>query len=672
MSGAYDRGITRSAGWALAAIALFATLYATSLYSYLLFHSAVELFGIAVSMAVFMVAWHSRRYLDNGFLAVLAAAFLCVGLVSSIHMLAYSGMGVFVDHDADLPTQLWIVSRYIQAGGLLLAPLTLGRKVHLGAVVSAMLAVTGLLVASVFAGVFPAAFIEGQGLTPFKVWSEYAVTVVFVLTVVMILIRGTQWFEPAVRAMLLAALTAAIFSEIAFSLYSDPYGPANLIGHFMQVILVYLLYRALVRTALEEPYALLFRELKQRENALARANRFSEALNLIDTEMNRSRMESDRIFEGVVRTAGQTLGSDASTVSLRNPDGSFTVRYAAGELGRIVDTTLREEAAHLRQAAETRSIVFSEDLAADERVHPLIRSGFGMASLITLPLVVRGTAVGTLSFYWRDRHAPTEDEVGFASQLGSDLSLALENARLYAAERHVAETLQAGLVSVPETIPGLEVGCVYEAGPGEGRIGGDFYDVFNVGPDMVAVVIGDVCGKGIGAAAVTAMVRSTVKAYAFEDAEPDRVLRRSDAALGAQLDESQFVTMLYGLIDTSTGTFKVASAGHYDPVVLGRPWEETCLEHNLPLGMFPGKEFHVATFDLREGETVVMFTDGLIEARRDGEVFGEERVRDALSLMGTGPRAQHVADSLLAAAQGFSEGTIQDDIAVLALRLSPR
>jgi len=105
-------------------------LYLTSLYSYLLFHSTAEIFSIVVACGVFMVAWNSRRFLDNNYLLFIGIAYLFVALIDLIHTLAYTGMGVFPGYATNLPTQLWISARYVESLSLLIAPLLLKRKLR--------------------------------------------------------------------------------------------------------------------------------------------------------------------------------------------------------------------------------------------------------------------------------------------------------------------------------------------------------------------------------------------------------------------------------------------------------------------------------------------------------------------------------------------------------------
>ncbi len=249
-------------------IPFLAGIYLTSYYNYLLFHSLAEIFGVVVSWCIFMVAWNSRRFMDNNYLLFIGIAYLFVGAIDLIHSLAYTGMGVFTGYGTNLPTQLWIAARYVESLSFLFAPLFLGRKLRANFVFAGYAGVFLLLMVSIFYwGIFPECFIEGVGLTPFKKISEYIISVIL-LGSAGLLIQKRSEFDPSVLRWLVASILVTICSELAFTLYTSAYGHANLIGHILEIISFYLIYKAIIVTGLMDPYNLLFRNLKQSEEAL--------------------------------------------------------------------------------------------------------------------------------------------------------------------------------------------------------------------------------------------------------------------------------------------------------------------------------------------------------------------------------------------------------------------
>src|SRR3990172_6829386 len=148
--------------------------------------------------------------------------------------------------------------------------------------------------------------------------------------------------------------------------------------------------------------------------------------------------------------------------------------------------------------------------------------------MLAVLLLVRGEVIGILGFTYDTGRQFTEAELDFVPKLATSVSLAIENARLYAAERKVAETLQEAFLNMPRQIAGLEFGHIYRSATETARVGGDFYDLFELEPDRVGVLIGDVAGKGLEAAALTSVIKSTVKAYAFENFFPASILAKTN------------------------------------------------------------------------------------------------------------------------------------------------
>jgi PAS domain S-box-containing protein len=251
--------------YSIAGILVFFGLYLASLYNYLLFHSIAEIFSIVVACGIFMVAWNSRRFLDNNYLLLLGIAYLFVGGLDLIHTLAYKGMGVFHGYETNLATQLWTAARYMESLSLFLAPFFFGRKLKVNFVFLAYALATFLLLLSIFYwNIFPVCFIEGIGLTPFKKISEYIISLILLASIAL-LFNNRREFEREVLQWIVCSIIVSIASGLAFTFYIDAYGFSNLIGHFFKILSFYFIYKAIIETGLTKPYDLLFRNLKQSE-----------------------------------------------------------------------------------------------------------------------------------------------------------------------------------------------------------------------------------------------------------------------------------------------------------------------------------------------------------------------------------------------------------------------
>lgn len=258
-------------GYALGAVLVVVGLYFSRRYSYTLYHSLIEIFTIVVAVGVFMIAWNSRRVLDNNYLLFIGIAYLFIAGIDIAHTLAYKGVGVFPNHGADLPTQLWISARYLQAITLVIAPFFLGRRMKTGLVFVGYAAAATLVFLSIFQWhICPACFV-GTGLTRFMEISEYVISLLLLLSIYL-LFRKRDAFDRGVFLMLASSIALTIASELSFALYTDPFGFANFVGHVFRLAAFYLIYKAIIQTGLTKPVDLLFRDLKRSEEELREAN----------------------------------------------------------------------------------------------------------------------------------------------------------------------------------------------------------------------------------------------------------------------------------------------------------------------------------------------------------------------------------------------------------------
>jgi len=256
----------------LAVVSAAIGLYLTSFYSYLLFHAIVELFSVAIAWGVFALAWNSRRLIQNNYLLLLGISYLFVGNLDLLHTLAYKGMNVFPGYGANLPTQLWIASRYLESLSFVVAPFFLDRTLNVRITLGAYLLGFSLILLSIFAWpIFPTCYVEGQGLTTFKITSEYVICALLFWALALLYAHREE-FDAAVWRLVAWSLLTMVVSELALTFYVGVYDLSNLIGHYLKVISFYLIYKAIIETGLVKPFSLLFRDLKQAEEALQKAN----------------------------------------------------------------------------------------------------------------------------------------------------------------------------------------------------------------------------------------------------------------------------------------------------------------------------------------------------------------------------------------------------------------
>ena len=247
-------------------------LYRISLNNFLLFHSLAEIFSIVIAVGIFIIAWNTRKFSNSNFLLFLGIAILFIGFLDLIHTLAYKGMGIFLDYDANLPTQLWVAARYLQAITFLVAIFFINRKSKPRWVILVYTVIVIVLMLMLFYWHnFPNSFIEGQGLTPFKKISEYIISGILLIFMILLYFRK-QYFSKKVFNWLIIAGISTIISEIAFTFYISVFGLSNMIGHFFKIIAFYSLYVAIIQTTLLKPYETLFADLQRRSQEAEKIN----------------------------------------------------------------------------------------------------------------------------------------------------------------------------------------------------------------------------------------------------------------------------------------------------------------------------------------------------------------------------------------------------------------
>jgi serine phosphatase RsbU (regulator of sigma subunit) len=339
-------------------------------------------------------------------------------------------------------------------------------------------------------------------------------------------------------------------------------------------------------------------------------------------------------------------------------------------------------------AARTREpVLVSNPSDRDARFPVLAGREFRARAFAVLPLVVEDRVTGVLSLGFEQDRTYDELERRFFNAVAEQAALTLDRARLYDSERRsraqaeddrrraqeLAHVLQTSLLP-PElpTIPGVDLAARYHPAMEGLDVGGDFYDVFDTGGDW-AIVIGDVCGKGPGAAALTALARYTIRSAATDVRQPATVLRRLNEVLYNDDTDDRFCTVVYGRVVPTPGGLRisVSCGGHMPPLILRA--DGTVEPIGAPgylIGVFPDVRLWEETAVLARGDTIVLYTDGVTEATRDRVQFGEDGLRDTLAAS-AGLSAMEIACKIENAALEFGGAQPRDDIALLVLRVPP-
>jgi serine phosphatase RsbU (regulator of sigma subunit) len=441
-------------------------------------------------------------------------------------------------------------------------------------------------------------------------------------------------------------------------------------------ILVLAAYTAVaVAVAWEEAARREANQARRRLAFLARAN--EELVTSLDFRQTLQRM---------VNLAVPAL-ADWCAIELRTDQGTFfEVGHAApermSELSEVMDTYGRGgPGSPVEQVMASGEPILIRKLsdemlrstARDEEHYRQLRH-LGIRSAVIVPLRTRGRVVGALSMANAESGRTFEPhDLAFTEELARAAATAMDNARLYEERSKIARTLQSSLLppSLPD-IPGVEVVARYRPTGRGTLVGGDFYDLFQAGPDDWALVMGDVCGKGTEAAALTGLVRHTVRATAVRAPAPSEVLRSVNERILRE-GADRFCTVAYAHLSRKDGALRITTScgGHPPPLVVrpGHAVQAADCEGTL-LGVVERPRLAEESFTLGPGDLAVFYTDGVTEEYDRAGISGEGRV---VSILWEAAEldAEGVADRIYKDVVEFSTGPPRDDMALMVLRVPP-
>jgi serine phosphatase RsbU (regulator of sigma subunit) len=294
---------------------------------------------------------------------------------------------------------------------------------------------------------------------------------------------------------------------------------------------------------------------------------------------------------------------------------------------------------------------------------------FGIRSYVAVRLGSPGRPLGVLFVnYTRRRHRFSRPELAFLETLTSYLSVTIERARLVSVLREAVTSLQAAVLPATfPAVPGLDTAALYRSASEVAQVGGDFYDLFALDGGRVAAVIGDVCGKGVAAARHTLRLRYELRTLLEEGRSPGRVLTAFNRRVQEEFVEDEYATLLLVVLDPATGAASWSSAGHPPPLLTGAAPRTLAFAGSLPVGLFAEASYRTARFRLPPGRCLVLYTDGVVEARNpERHELGTEGLAAAVPAVAASAAA--VAEVVLKQVQSHTGGRLGDDAAVLVLR----
>jgi serine phosphatase RsbU (regulator of sigma subunit) len=414
----------------------------------------------------------------------------------------------------------------------------------------------------------------------------------------------------------------------------------------------------------------------ERSRDLSRARVTSARLrSLVDLAAAIASVEDlDILLYLVTGEAARLLGSDMASLFLLDERGHMLVGRAHVGMDDQVVPGMRialaewPELAELVRTGRPAVHVLADQVDGPEQ--PYIER-FGIRSYVAVRLGSPGRPLGVLFVNHTRRHRFTRPELAFVETLTSYLSVTIERARLVSVLREAVTSLQAAVLpaSFP-TVPGLDADALYRSASEVAQVGGDFYDLFALEDGRVAAVIGDVCGKGVAAARHTVRLRYELRTLLEDGRPPGRALTAFNRRVQEEFVEDEYATLLLLVLDPRSGAVSWSSAGHPPPLVTGATPRALAFGGSLPVGLFGDATYQTARFTLPPGRCVVLYTDGVVEARNpDRQEFGTEGLKAAVPAAAASAAA--VAEVVLEQLLSHSGGHLDDDAAVLVLRREP-
>ena len=373
----------------------------------------------------------------------------------------------------------------------------------------------------------------------------------------------------------------------------------------------------------------------------------------------------------VVDEVGAAIGADATVLAVAVEDRGLLRTLAwrgfgpdldAGFFEHSLDDTTPGTRALRRRVSSFYET--QEELLAE---YPNASTATGHTSYLYVPLVAGRRANALLVFSWAERYALAAEERRFVETLAGQAAQALDRAIHFEIERTIAETLQRSVL--PVTLPrveGVQIAARYLPGTAELDVGGDWFDAINLADGRLGLVVGDVVGKGVQAAATMAQLRNGLRAFSLDRMKPSSTMARLNR-LAEEVVETAFATLVYAVVDPDARVARVTSAGHPPPLVLYADGRAEFIEkgRGLPLGAGADTRYSQAVVELPVGTTIILYTDGLVERRGRTIDQGLDALRQA-ALEGPG-EPEELVDHILDRVVGESERG--DDIALLAVRL---
>lgn len=364
----------------------------------------------------------------------------------------------------------------------------------------------------------------------------------------------------------------------------------------------------------------------------------------------------ERIFINLIDTDKQILIPKIATGGLKAPTTGEPV-----PLSKLSQTSQR---AIIKQKT---MILDYEDPQTPEYDKDIAKANNSKLVLF-IPLLYQNKIIGHISVDEPGKRRKfSKREIQVLEGIASQAAVAIENARLYEVERHIADTLQEAIIKIPQKIEGILFGHIYRSATEAAKVGGDFYDIFEMENQRIGIILGDVSGKGVKAATLTSLVRNTLQAYLFQGDAPETAMAKVNTITYSTTKATSFITLICGVLNIRNRHFTYCNAGHPPGLLkIARNISELRCE-STALGAFSEAKFSQTIVRIPENGMMIFYTDGVIEARdNERRFFGEQGLLQAAKAEVS---TEQMPGNILGEVLRFTGGKLQDDLAILTVSL---
>jgi len=599
---------------------LLITSVVTAYYNFLFFHTLIELWAMLVAVSIFIIAWNTRRLVQQSPIVFLGIGYFFIAILTFFHTITYSGMGI-LDATANEPTQFWMAARFLETALLFFLPfypdINFNKK-HFQILTALLTLITSVFIITIlFYPIFPDALLVGEGLTDFKIYGEYFIVFVLCLAIYNLQKNKEIYTQEFVNFMT-AALILSILAELSFTLYTDVYGIMNLTGHIFYLFSFIIVYYTVVDRGLKKPHITIFKKLNENREEIKKSKSFLEdvleslshpfyVINVEDYSIKIANSSAKKMADNGINTCYALSHNANQPCSSKNHQCPLEEVKKTKKSVKTVHTHLNSKG--VKKYYEVYG-------------YPILNSEGQLTHMIeyTLDITKRKLVERKMEVYTRELEKKTGELAEAKAALDSEINKA----------KAIHENT---LPSLKSTSDKYSLKVYYQ--PAE-SLGGDLYNFIEFG-DRLIFYLSDVTGHGLDAAMVSSFVKNTINSYLEFKNEQQSL---SPAAILEFLEKRYyqenypddfFITIIIGVANKENKQVKYSTAGfHVKPVYIENEKVEELAAGKLPISNAFNYEKDIRKdqkLKVKDDSVLFLSTDGLIEEMNNDKIYNKRHYK---------------------------------------------